>query len=123
MPAVRLRAPQSPLPSPPRSDLMSSTARSSIPCDYNLLAPGLFLDPHPVFNRMPRESPVHYSPELDSWVLTTYEDVCAGLRDPRLSVVEELKRLAKLSAADQLALQPLKRIFVAWGNRAEPELH
>src|SRR5262245_40558389 len=102
---------------------MSSIARSSIPCDYDLLAPGLFLDPHPVFNRMRQESPVHYSPELGSWVLTTYEDVCAALRDPRLSVVEELKRMAKLSAADQLALQPLKRIFVSWGDRAAPEVH
>lgn len=91
--------------------------------EYDLLAPGLFLDIYPLFDRMRREAPVYFSRQLGSWVITTYEDVCDLLRDPRLSVVEELKRLDTLTAADQLALQPLKRIFTSWGNRAEPELH
>jgi cytochrome P450 len=91
--------------------------------EYHLLAGRLFLDPHALFDVMREESPVYRSPELDSWVLTSYEDVCAALRDPRLSVVEELKRIERLPAADQLALKPLERTFVAWGNRAAPEAH
>lgn len=102
---------------------MTSTVHSSTAPEYDLLAPGLFLDPHPLFDRMRREAPVYFSRQLRAWVLTAYDDVCDALRDPRLSVVEELKRLDHLPAADQLALQPLKRIFVMWGNRAQPELH
>jgi cytochrome P450 len=102
---------------------MSSSVQSPRPRDYDLLAPGLFLDPHPLFDTMRREDPVYFSPQLGAWVLTGYQDICDALRDPRLSVVEELKRLDHLSAADQLALAPLKRIFLAWGNRAAPEAH
>lgn len=91
--------------------------------DYHLLARGLFLDPYALFDAMREEAPVYRSPELDAWVLTTYEDVCAALRDPRLSVVEEIKRMERLPMADQLALRPLERTFVAWGNRAAPEAH
>ena len=102
---------------------MSSIVHSSSPREYDLLAPELFLDPHPLFDVMRIADPLYFSPQLGAWVVTSHEDVCDLLRDPRLSVVEEMKRLETLPAADQLALQPLKRIFVSWGNRAAPELH
>lgn len=102
---------------------MSSAALALDPIKYDLLAPTLFLDPHGVFDAMRADDPVYFSPQLRSWVLTRYDDVCAALRDPRLSVVEELKRMEDLPAADQMALSPLKRIFLAWGNRAAPEAH
>lgn len=102
---------------------MTNAARQLDALTYDLLEPSLFLDPHPVFDAMRAEDPVHFSPQLESWVLTRYDDVCAALRDPRLSVVEELKRMDTLPASDQRALQPLKRIFLAWGNRAAPEAH
>lgn len=100
-----------------------SLACTQITREPSLLAPGLFLDPHALFDNMRAEAPVYRSSELGAWVLTRYEDVCAALRDPRLSVVEELKRLDHLSAEDRTALEPLARIFVAWGNRAAPEAH
>ncbi|MGK3983930.1 cytochrome P450 [Sorangium sp. So ce136] len=102
---------------------MSSTAPSHAVRDYDLRDPALFLDPHPLLHRMREEEPVYWSPQLDSWVLTSYQDVCAALRDPRLSVVEELKRMEGLPTSDQLALGPLRRIFLAWGDRADPERH
>jgi cytochrome P450 PksS len=34
---------------------------------------------------MRRDDPVHWSEELQAWVLTRYEDVCLAFRDPRLS--------------------------------------
>lgn len=91
--------------------------------EYDLLEPGLYLDSPPVFDAMRADDPVHFSPQLGSWVITRYDDVCSMLRDPRLSVVEELKRMETMSAADQAALTPLRRIFLAWGNRAAPEAH
>jgi cytochrome P450 PksS len=42
-------------------------------------------DPHPVFHRMRREDPVHYSRVLRAWLLTRSDDVHGALRDERLS--------------------------------------
>ena len=88
----------------------------------DLTSPGA-PDPQPWFDRMRREAPVHFSEQLRSWVLTSYADVAAALRDPRLSVVEELKRLDDLVAVDRDALRPLQEIFLSWGNRVDPEAH
>jgi cytochrome P450 PksS len=55
--------------------------------DYGaeLANPTALADPHPVFHRMRREEPVHYSRVLEAWLVTRYDDVLRGLRDPRLS--------------------------------------
>jgi cytochrome P450 len=50
-----------------------------------LASPAVVADPHPVFRRMRREQPVHHSRALGAWLVTRYEDVLGGLRDPRLS--------------------------------------
>ena len=90
---------------------------------YDLRAPALFLDPHPLFHRMRAEEPVHFSRALDAWVLTGYKDICAMLRDPRFSVMEEVKRIQALPAAEQSALEPLRSIFLSWAGRADEETH
>lgn len=96
-----------------------TTERSGI----DLLSAELFPDPHPVFDRLRREAPVLFSEQLSSWVLTSYADVCGALRDPRLSVVEEMKRLDDLTESDRAALRPLHDIFTSWGNRVDPAAH
>src|SRR5262245_53813798 len=50
-----------------------------------LASPAASADPHPVFHRMRREEPVHPSRALGGWLVTRYDDVLGGLRDPRLS--------------------------------------
>jgi cytochrome P450 len=50
-----------------------------------LASPAALADPHPVFHRMRREDPVHHSRTLGAWLVTRYDDVLRGLRDPRLS--------------------------------------
>lgn len=42
-------------------------------------------NPYPLFNRMRVEDPVHWSEKMKLWMVTRYEDVYAGLRDPRFS--------------------------------------
>ncbi len=91
--------------------------------EYDLLAPGLFLDPHPLLHQMRRETPVYFSSQLDSWVLTRYDDITAELRDPRLSVVEETKRIEDLPEHERSNLDPLREIFLDWGGRADADDH
>jgi cytochrome P450 len=91
--------------------------------EYDLQAPTLFLNPHPLLHRMRRDAPVHFSRQLDSWVLTRYDDVTAELRDPRLSVVEETKRIEELPEHERGNLDPLRKIFMDWGGRADVDDH
>src|SRR5262245_62169581 len=40
-------------------------------------------DPYPFFARARRQQPVFYSPEVDIWVISRYDDILAVLRDAR----------------------------------------
>jgi cytochrome P450 len=90
---------------------------------FDLSDPDLYLQPHPLLHEMRERAPVHYSPELASWVLTRYDDVGAALRDRRFHAVEEHKKVDALPAATQQELAPLRRIFMQWGGRDDPAAH
>lgn len=51
----------------------------------DLFSPGAVADPHPVFDVLRAEDPVHWNPRHQAWVLTRYDDVVAGFREPRFS--------------------------------------
>lgn len=91
--------------------------------DYDLQGPNLFMDPHPLLHRMRRDAAVYFSRQLDSWVLTRYDDVTTELRDPKLSVVEETKRIEELPEHERDNLNPLRTIFIHWGGRADVDDH
>ena len=42
-------------------------------------------DPYELLDTLRSIAPVHWSPVLDAWVVTSYEDVTAALGHPRLS--------------------------------------
>jgi cytochrome P450 len=50
---------------------------------YNPLSPHVYLDPYPTYAALRAKDPIHWSPLMDSWVFTRYEDVDAILRDHR----------------------------------------
>jgi cytochrome P450 PksS len=50
-----------------------------------LASPEALADPYPLFHRMRRDDPVHYSRSLGAWLVTRHEDVVAAFRDARLS--------------------------------------
>ena len=49
-----------------------------------LADPELYLDPHAVLREMRMTCPVYFDVQLDSWVVTRYDDVVACLKDPRM---------------------------------------
>lgn len=51
----------------------------------NPLSPENLLNPAPFYKELRETSPVHWSEEIQSWLVTRYEDVTNGFRDPRLS--------------------------------------
>ena len=52
---------------------------------YELLDPAVLQDPYPLYRRMRDEAPVHRDRRFMGWILTSYDDVLAVLRDPRVS--------------------------------------
>jgi pimeloyl-[acyl-carrier protein] synthase len=48
---------------------------------YNPLAPHMFTNPYPTYAVLRAKDPVHWSPLMDSWIVSYYEDVDAILRD------------------------------------------
>lgn len=42
-------------------------------------------DPHPLFLKMRKERPIHWSSRYRAWIVTRHSDVLRGLRDPGLS--------------------------------------
>lgn len=90
---------------------------------YDLQEPDLYLDPHALLHEMRERAPVYYSPELTSWMITRYDDVGAALRDPRFHPVEESKTIDALPPEFRQELAPMRRIFMQWGGRDDPEAH
>ena len=48
---------------------------------YNPLAPHTYTNPYPTYALLRARDPVHWSPLMDSWILSCYEDIDTVLRD------------------------------------------
>jgi cytochrome P450 len=52
---------------------------------YNPFVPDVHANPYPSYERLRSEDPVHWSPMMEVWVLTRYDDMVAVLTDNRWS--------------------------------------
>jgi cytochrome P450 len=52
-----------------------------LPSSFDLLARDVLLNPHPTYRRLREQDPVHWNEGLGGWVLTSYADVSAALKD------------------------------------------
>src|SRR4051812_34444348 len=52
---------------------------------YDFTEPSALTALYPLLAQVRREDPVHWSEQLNAWVVTRYADVAAALRDPALS--------------------------------------
>ncbi|REG23684.1 cytochrome P450 PksS [Archangium gephyra] len=50
-----------------------------------ILTPETLSNPWPVYRQLQEDDPVHWSEELQAWLVTRHEDVTGCFRDPRLS--------------------------------------
>jgi pimeloyl-[acyl-carrier protein] synthase len=79
-----------------------------------LAIPAVLADPHAAFHRMRRLEPVHYSRAVGGWIVTRYENVLQGLRDPRLSSNRIPSILdAQVAASDRLRVMDFERTRTA----------
>jgi len=78
--------------------------------DEDFLTPAFFADPYPFYDRLQAEAPVVWSERVGAWLVSPFDEVSAGLSDPRLSSGERIPTLAgalspaaRSRAADALA--------------------
>ena len=81
-------------------------------------------DPHPVYNRLRDEAPVHWNASLGGWIVTRHADVRRALLDPRLSVEKmgrfEQRRRGGEGHAD---IAFLARTLADWMVFTDPPRH
>src|SRR5712671_4473776 len=82
--------------------------------DYIQFCHGRLADPYPFFHRLMAEDPIHWSDLLGSWVLTRYNDVVAGLRDPRLSSERVPVFMGSLAEPLRCQVKPLGQHLSRW---------
>lgn len=85
--------------------------------------PAYYRDPHGALARLRAQHPVSFSEGLGQWVVTGYDAVQAGLREPRLSAERSHTYAAGLSATRQAALAPVSAHLARWSLMADPPRH
>ena len=93
---------------------------SSVPdpaLDRHLTSDAFYADPYPTYARLRDEHPVYWCQPWRSWIVTRHADVMAMLNAPARysSAGRQTPLLARLPAAAQARLRPLRRIFAAGG--------
>lgn len=81
----------------------------------DLLSPELVADPHPWFHEIRRRDPVHWNEHHRAWLLTRYDDVSAGFRDPSFSSERVADFAAEADAPPgERPAGPSARVLSSW---------
>ena len=64
---------------------MATEHRENRSAARSFFGPELLADPYPVYHMLRSKGPVLWMPALDGWLVTSYEEVSRGLRNPLLS--------------------------------------
>ena len=90
----------------------------------SLVDPATIANPYPVYSRLRQADPIHWDDQLQTWVLTRYEDIEAALNDPRLSSsrVENLRNIDSPEVPEETR-QTLKATLSKWALFLDPPYH
>lgn len=89
--------------------------------DDDFLSDQNLRDPHPLFLKMRKERPIHWSSRYRAWIVTRHSDVLRGLRDPGLSS----DRIGSLldSAPPETASRKALELLSDWMVFKDPPVH
>jgi cytochrome P450 len=91
--------------------------------DYQLFCQSRLADPYPFYHRLRTEDPVHFSDTLQTWMLTSYDDVAAATGDARLSSDRMQFYLNPISAESRPKLASLCEYMSRWMSMKDPPDH
>jgi cytochrome P450 len=79
-----------------------NTSTATSPDPVPLFGPEMLSDPYPLYHKLRAADPVHWSEKFNAWIITSYDDVVAGLEDLRLSS-DRSALFQQLAGSDELA--------------------
>jgi pimeloyl-[acyl-carrier protein] synthase len=91
--------------------------------DYRLFCEGRLADPYPLLGWLRRNDPVHFSPRLNAWIMTRYDDVLAGLLDRTMRNDRIAASMSALPANMQSSCAPLGEHVSNWLGYTDPPKH
>jgi cytochrome P450 len=91
--------------------------------EYRLFCEAKLADPYPLFHRMRDEDPVHWSEQLDGWVLTRYDDMVEAHSHPCLISSRAGLNMAPLSEEQRARFKPLGDHVSNWLGFTDPPKH
>jgi hypothetical protein len=90
---------------------------------FDLCTPEFANDPYPLYHEMLAEAPIHWNEALGGWYVCRYDDVVAGLRDPRLSNERFARMFAQLPDELQRKLHHFIKVTSGWTVSMDPPAH
>ncbi len=81
---------------------------------YDLFAPDVVADPHPLLHRIRAESPLTWVPAMNGYLLTRHADIVATLKDRRLATANMSRGVAGLTDAERAELAPMLQSVALW---------
>ena len=91
--------------------------------DYKPNDPAFIADPFPLYRRLRDEDPVHWSPRLNAWIVTRYEDVNRICLDATMSSDRLRPFFARLPQVEAQRLADLARYLTLWMVFRDPPEH
>lgn len=91
--------------------------------DDDLFRPDVVANPHPLLERLRREDPVHWSERHRAWILTSYEDILAGFKEPRFSAERVKPALEYWDDEDAELISPVADVLANWMVFKDPPDH
>ena len=92
--------------------------------DFHPESPAFLADPYPLFVQLRDEDPCHWSPRLNSWVLTRYEDIKAVCQSPLQMSSDRLRPFfASLQGNDASSITNIIRYLSLWMVFRDPPDH
>jgi cytochrome P450 len=88
---------------------------------FNPFTSAFLSDPYPTYKALRDEDPVHWSPVLNAWLLTRYQDAVTALRDPRLG--REPRNVEGMSDVPSQPLGPFRQMQLQWLVFRDPPDH
>lgn len=94
-----------------------------VPDPHGLMTRQFQVDPYPTYARLRDEAPAYFSEAWGGWLLTRYQDVQSGFKDPRLSSNRAGAFGAMLPAALKEQMAPMVRSLSSWALLIDPPDH
>jgi pimeloyl-[acyl-carrier protein] synthase len=91
--------------------------------EYEQFCAGQLADPYPLLAWLREHDPVHYSPQLDAWLVTRHDDVLEGLLDRRLANDRIAGNMNALPPVLRSSCAPLGEHVSNWLGFTDPPKH